>query len=152
MNELALSASATTPLKSYKIMLQKLINSRPSGTRQRLAEALGKNRSFISQITNPTYATPVPVQHLEIIFHICHFSPMEKRDFLIAYRSAHPGRLEAVDGSRTTRSVTIDLPDFGNAQMNRRVDEMVHSLVRGIQELFLENADNQLAANKEDRQ
>ena len=29
-------------------------------TRQRLAAALAKNRSFISQITNPAYATPVP--------------------------------------------------------------------------------------------
>ena len=37
--------------------------------------ALGKNRSFVSQITNPAYAMPIPAQHLEIIFEICHFSP-----------------------------------------------------------------------------
>ena len=30
----------------------------------RLADALGKNRSFISQISNPIYATPIPAQHL----------------------------------------------------------------------------------------
>ena len=115
-----------------------------------LIEALGKNRSFISQIANPAYSTPVPVQHLEIIFHICHFSPAEKRDFLSAYRAAHPGRLEAVDATRATRAVTLELPDFGNVQMNRRVDDMIHSLVRGINELFLENAESDLKNPRED--
>ncbi|MGB8818438.1 MAG: hypothetical protein WCC66_11010 [Rhizobiaceae bacterium] len=151
MNGEALPASGPTPLETYKNMLQRVIDSRPSGTRQRLAEALGKNRSFISQITNPAYVTPVPVQHLEIIFHICHFSPADKRDFLAAYRTAHPGRLDTAEGSRPTRSLTIDLPDFGNAQMNRRVDEMVHSMVRAIQELFLASADGQSENAKEDR-
>lgn len=141
MTDPALLMQPGTPLEGYKAILQKVIETRPSGTRQRLAEALGKNRSFISQITNPAYATPVPVQHLEIIFHICHFSGVEKREFLAAYRAAHPGRLEQVGGLRQSRTVTIDLPDFGNVQMNRRVDEMVHSLVRGIHELFLENID-----------
>ena len=141
MTEPALQSQPASPLEAYKEILQKVIETRPSGTRQRLAEGLGKNRSIISQITNPAYPTPVPVQHLEIIFHICHFSGPEKRDFLAAYRAAHPGRLEQVDALRQSRTVTIDLPDFGNVQMNRRVDEMVHSLVRGIHELFLENMD-----------
>ena len=35
----------------------------PSGTRQRLAAALGKNRSFVTQITSPAYATPIPARH-----------------------------------------------------------------------------------------
>ena len=43
-------------------------DNRPSGTRQRLAGALGKNRSFVSQIANPAYPVPIPVQHLETIF------------------------------------------------------------------------------------
>ena len=48
--------------------------------------ALGKNRSFVSQITNPAYATPIPVRHLETIFEICHFSPKPTRGrFLDAY-------------------------------------------------------------------
>jgi hypothetical protein len=141
MTETATGMQPGPPLEGYKAILQKVIETRPSGTRQRLAEALGKNRSFISQITNPVYATPVPVQHLEIIFRICHFSGAEKRQFLAAYRAAHPGRLEQVDGLRQSRTVAIELPDFGNVQMNRRVDEMVHSLVRGIHELFLENID-----------
>ena len=151
MNEPAPIPEGATPLEGYKLILQKVIDTRPSGTRQRLAEALGKNRSFISQIANPAYSTPVPVQHLEIIFHICHFSPAEKRDFLSAYRAAHPGRLEAVDATRATRAVTLELPDFGNVQMNRRVDDMIHSLVRGINELFLENAENDAKNPGEDK-
>jgi hypothetical protein len=150
MTETAFHAQPDSPLEAYKAVLQKVIETRPSGTRQRLAEALGKNRSFVSQITNPAYVTPVPVQHLEIIFHICHFSGIEKREFLAAYRAAHPGRLEQVDALRQSRTVTIDLPDFGNVQMNRRVDDMVHSLVRGIHELFLENMDDKVAPTGEE--
>mgnify|MGYP000606055132 CR=1 FL=1 len=45
---------------AYKRMLADIIEKRPSGTRQRLAAALAKNRSFVSQITNPAYATPIP--------------------------------------------------------------------------------------------
>ena len=48
---------------AYKRVLQDVLERRPSGMRQRLAEALGKNRSFISQISNPTYPTPIPAQH-----------------------------------------------------------------------------------------
>ncbi len=38
---------------AYKRMLAAIIERRPSGTRQRLATALAKNRSFVSQITRP---------------------------------------------------------------------------------------------------
>src|SRR5689334_3844593 len=38
---------------AYKTVLQRVLDARPSGTRHRLAIALGKNRSFISQIANP---------------------------------------------------------------------------------------------------
>lgn len=151
MTDPAYQMQPASPLEAYKVILQKVVETRPSGTRQRLAEALGKNRSFVSQITNPAYATPVPVQHLEIIFHICHFSGTEKRDFLTAYRAAHPGRLDQVDGAPRSRTVSITLPDFGNVQMNRRVDEMVHSLVRGIHELFLENGDAKPASGGKDK-
>ena len=58
----------------YKRILQAVLENRPSGTRQRLAAALGKNRSFISQITGPGYAVPIPRRHLETIFEICHLS------------------------------------------------------------------------------
>ena len=74
--------------------LQPVCDKRPSGTRGRLAVALGTNRSFVSQLVNPVYAMPIPAQHLETIFEVCHFSPAERAAFLAAYDQAHPGRRE----------------------------------------------------------
>src|SRR5947208_16820362 len=81
---------------TYKAVLKRVLDTRPSGTRHRLAIALGKNRSFISQIANPVYTVPIPVQHLETIFEICHFTVADRREFLVAYGEAHPPRLDLV--------------------------------------------------------
>ena len=78
----------------YKNILRRVLENRPSGTRQRLSAALGKNRSFISQITNPSYSVPIPAPHLSTIFEICHFSLEDRREFLEAYARAHPRRKE----------------------------------------------------------
>lgn len=148
MAESEVETNEATPLFAYKTILQNVIDTRPSGTRQRLAEAMGKNRSFVSQITSPSYVTPVPVQHLETIFHICHFSPTERLRFLEAYRAAHPGRLDVADGANALRTLTIELPDFGTAALNRKADEMIHAVVRGLNELIqspLLNPDNEPA-------
>ena len=67
-------AGADRGLQGYP---SRVLDRRPSGTRQRLADALGKNRSFVSQITNPAYQTPIPAQHFDPIFEICHFSAQE---------------------------------------------------------------------------
>ena len=120
------------PVAAYKSILQAVIDNRPSGTRQRLAAALGKNRSFVSQITNPAYATPVPAQHLETIFAICHFSPAEREAFLHAYRRAHPGRLEVVQQERPLRHIVVEFPDFGDAQRNRAADELFAELAKRL--------------------
>ncbi|MGO7624061.1 hypothetical protein ACC687_38795, partial [Rhizobium ruizarguesonis] len=48
---------------AYKSILAQIIDNRPSGTRQRLSTALGKHLSFVTQITSPTYATPLPARH-----------------------------------------------------------------------------------------
>ena len=78
----------------YKRLLQTVCDNRPSGTRGRLAVALGTNRSFVSQLVNPAYAMPIPAQHLETIFEVCHFSPADRAAFLAVYDNAHPGRRE----------------------------------------------------------
>lgn len=124
-----------SPLVVYKNLLQKIIDTRPSGTRQRLAEAMGKNRSFVSLITNPSYLTPIPAQHLETIFHICHFAPQERQAFLDIYKDAHPGRTTVTSSTKITRQMTIELPDFGSAALNRKAEEMIHAVVRGIADL-----------------
>ena len=85
----------TEAVAAYKRMLAAIIEKRPSGTRQRLAGALAKNRSFVSQITNPAYATPIPASHLAQIFEICHFSAAERQEFVRLYGLAHPKKILA---------------------------------------------------------
>lgn len=131
-----------SPLARYKTILRGVVDNRPSGTRQRLAEALGKNRSFISQIVNPAYSTPIPVQHLETIFQICHVTPAERAAFLAAYREAHPSRLDVVSDPRTMREVTISIPDFGNPALNARAEAFIRSLAAGLAGLLQSEDDD----------
>jgi hypothetical protein len=123
----------------YKGMLRQVLDNRPSGTRQRLAHALGKNRSFISQISNPIYPVPIPAQHLETIFSVCHFAPAERRKFLDRYAEAHKTQMRLVAARQATRAVTIQVPDLGDAERNRLLDDlladMVRSLARHIEQL-----------------
>lgn len=125
-------ADEISALERYKAILQEVVENRPSGTRQRLAKALGTNRSFISQIVNPAYATPIPVQHLKTIFQICHMTSIERSSFLEAYQEAHPGRLETMQEGRPTREITVSIPDFGDAVRNAHADTLVRTLARGL--------------------
>lgn len=84
------------PVAEYKILLKGYLERRPSGTRQKLAEAIGTNKSFISQVTNPTYKVPLPAQHIPALFRICHLSPEEQQVFLEIYRRAHPAQSVAL--------------------------------------------------------
>src|SRR5690349_22078015 len=113
------------PVANYKRVLQQALDNRPSGMRQRLAEALGKNRSFISQISNPVYPTPIPAQHVDSIFEICHFSPRERQQFLAAYQQAHPRRLQSHAEHARVRRVTLTLPDVGDERKNKQIEEIV---------------------------
>lgn len=125
MNEMAPQGRPGAGVADYKGVLRRVLDNRPSGTRQRLALALGKNRSFVSQIANPSYPVPIPAQHIETIFEVCHFSLDERKSFLDAYRRAHARRkLEAGDAPKR-RVVSITVPDLGDARRNHAVDEMV---------------------------
>jgi hypothetical protein len=137
------------PVAAYKTLLRDMIDRRPSGTRQKIAHALRKHKSFVSQITNPAYAVPVPAKHLATIFELCHLSPVERRRFMAAYRRAHPrSRLETSEtpqGSSTTLS--IEVPALKDA---RRREELIASI-----QLYAEQAialahrwDERDAANK----
>ena len=99
-----------TAVSAYKSVLKRVVDTRPSGTRHRLAVALGKNRSFISQISSPTYSVPIPPAHLETIFEACHFTPAEKREFLAAYNLAHERRLKGMKRPAGQRTLTLTLP------------------------------------------
>lgn len=116
----------------YKSILQKVLDKRPSGTRQRVAAALGKNRSFLSQISNPAYSTPIPAAHVEPILEICHFSPKEREAFLEAYALAHPRRQSLIDKGPKLRSRTLFLPDLGDAERNRKLDVLIDDFIRNL--------------------
>ena len=131
-------AAAAELIAAYKRILQQVLDRRPSGMRQRLAEALGKNRSFITQIANPAYQTPIPAQHVHRIIEICHFSPHEKEQFLRAYHQAHPRRLLLLKGRERTRRLTVMLPDLGSEPKNRRLDALVSDFADKVARLMEE--------------
>ena len=110
-------------VRQYKDVLRRVLESRPSGTRQRLAMALGTDRSFISQISNPD---------------VCHFSPDDRSEFLGAYDKAHPGQRPASPGGVDRRMVTLVVPDLGNARANRLFDDALRDLARGMARLWRE--------------
>src|SRR5579871_681091 len=117
----------------YKALLKAVLENRPSGMRQRLAEALGKNRSFVSQIANPAYPAPIPARHVFLIFEICHFSAPERTAFLEAYRRAHPGRIAATPREgRHERKITLGLPDLGSAKKNQELETLIFDFVHRL--------------------
>jgi hypothetical protein len=111
----------------YKGIFKSVLDRRPSGMRLRLAHAMGKNRSFVSQIANPAYPTPIPTQHLSTIFEVCHFSPAEKAAFLKAYGRAHPRRGGNIGNARAERAVILHVPD---AKRNARLDALINDFAR----------------------
>jgi hypothetical protein len=135
MNREAAARTTAEAVTAYKAVLKRVLDNRPSGTRHRLALALGKNRSFVSQIANPSYPIPIPAQHLETIFEVCHFSHEDRRVFLDAYGSAHPARLKLVRDARPMRTITLALPDLGDARKNRAIDAIIDDFARHITRL-----------------
>ena len=119
----------------YKRLLQTVCENRPSGTRGRLAVALGTNRSFVSQLVNPAYSMPIPAQHLETIFEVCHFSPADRVVFLAIYDNAHPGRRETGEPAAGIRVVSLTVPDFGNARRNQAIDALIAEYGRHVARL-----------------
>lgn len=123
-------------IASYKTLLRDVIDRRPSGTRRRLAEALGKNPSFISQITNPAYPTPIPAGDVEVILELCHFSPDERTRFLEAYGGAHPRRGGGGSSRPKARQLTLNAPDLGSARRNAEFDRAVQDFVARLAKLI----------------
>src|SRR6185312_9263888 len=95
--------------------------------------------SFVSQITSPSYSIPIPAQHLDTIFHVCHFSIAEQQAFLVLYKRAHPNGRQRLSEVRRTRTVTITVPDFGDKRRNRALDDALadfaHRLARLSEDL-----------------
>lgn len=125
---------AEPAVAAYKRLLKAFLDRRPSGIRQKLASALGTHKSFISQVTNPTYRVPLPAQHVTAVMRICHFSPDERQQFLAAYRAAHPGvpladHEPAGEGPLVVR---IEVPDLGDAEKQRQVGDAIRDMAARI--------------------
>jgi hypothetical protein len=122
-------ADRAAAIAGYKSLLRSFIERRPSGLRGRLALALGKHKSFVSQIANPAYAVPIPAGDLPIIFEVCHFSPQEREGFLALYRQAHPerGRRLAAPGPRS-HELRIAVPEFRSPATAREVEALILDL------------------------
>ncbi|MBB6014102.1 hypothetical protein QEZ48_00790 [Aquamicrobium lusatiense] len=120
------------PVRQYKEVLRRILDSRPSGTRQRLAVALGTNRSFVSQISSLSYKVAVPAHHIDTIFEVCHFSPTERVEFLAAYDAAHPDQRKQSGGSVARRTIQVVVPDMGSERANRLVDDAIRDMARNI--------------------
>ena len=122
----------------YKSIFRAVLDSRPSGVRLRLSRAMGKNRSFISQISNPAYPVPIPAQHVATILEVCHFSPAEKAAFLEAYGRAHPRHAGRLTAAPRERALTLHLPDLGSAKRNARLDALLNEFMRRLVALLKE--------------
>ena len=129
--------SVDEAVSAYKAMLREMVARRPSGTRQKLASAIGTHPSFISQITNPALRVPLPAQHIPTLFRICHFSSEEQAAFLALYARAHPAQAgaleELADIERDT--LRIALPDFADPQLRSEVKETIRSFAARVIDL-----------------
>ena len=119
-------------LARYKAILRDVLDARPSGTRQRLASALGKNRSFITQMANSASLVPVPAQHIPAIFELCRFSQAQRDAFLAAYHIAHPRRLLSRTAPPQMRIVSLNVPDLGDSRKNRLLDVLLSEMTKHI--------------------
>ncbi len=128
----ARESSRPEAIAAYKAILKNIIDRRPSGTRHRLAQALGKARSFISQISNPAYGVAIPAQHLSIIFEICHFSSSDRRAFLAAYAEAHPRRPVPLETLPRLRALHLLVPDLEDPARNEELDRLIHDFAEGL--------------------
>lgn len=135
--EQAGETGAVAGIAEYKAILQRVLEARPSGTRQRIAAALSKNRSFVTQITSPAYDTPLPSRHVDLIMEICHFSGAERDAFLAAYRRAHPNRPGSSPETGRLRAHTIYLPDLGSPERNRQMDGLLGDFIQKLTELLV---------------
>ncbi len=124
-------------LAEYKSVLRQFIDTRPSGIRQKIAEATGTHKSFISQITNPSDPTPLPARHIDAIFEVCHLSPEEQSQFLDRYHAAHPEVAEERhEQPRQMRTLHIRVPVLDDERKQAEMEALVRDTVRRLYRLI----------------
>ncbi|WP_193370446.1 hypothetical protein [Pelagibius marinus] len=125
---------ADDPVAEYKVLLKRYLDRRPSGTRQKLAEAFGTHKSFISQVTNPAYRVPLPAQHIPAMFRVCHLSEEEQRHFLELYGRAHPAQSVAMEelASIERDVLRIPLPHGMDETRRNQVRQLIHDFAERV--------------------
>ena len=127
------------PIAAYKTILRDAIDRRPAGMRARIADALGKHKSFVSQLSNPIYPMPVPARHIETIFEICHFSPEERRAFLKAYERAHPnasGSDAAQENAAPRKTISLEVPELRDPRKQRALESLLREFADRVADLL----------------
>ena len=123
-------------IAAYKATLRRFIDQRPSGIRRKIAEVTGTHKSFISQITNPADATPLPARHIDTIFAVCHLSPEEQRVFLAEYHSAHPGHAARRKAPRRhTLTLHLQVPVMRDERKQKALESLIRDTVRRLCDL-----------------
>ncbi|HTM96334.1 MAG TPA: hypothetical protein VL100_11040 [Croceibacterium sp.] len=124
-------------IRAYKSLLKEAVEARPSGMRLRIASQIGKNKSFVSQITSPNYKTPLPEKYVEPILDAIHLTKREREQFLDIYHRAHPrARGHAAEApAGETRTLQIELPKLESRRLENRVDQLVLQFARNLSEL-----------------
>lgn len=122
------------PVAEYKTLLKRYLDRRPSGTRQKLAEAFGTHKSFISQVTNPAYRVPLPAQHIPAMFRVCHLNEEEQQYFLELYARAHPAQSVALDELASIEQdvLRIPLPHDMDEERRRQVAHVIHDFAERV--------------------
>src|SRR5947207_1318582 len=136
-----MKVSDAGPIAAYKTILRDCLDRRPAGMRARIAVALGKHKSFVSQLSNPIYPMPVPARHLSPIVEICHFSSEERKTFRKPYRQAHPGRaphgVSGEHGALPRRQVlSLWIPELRTPGKQRALEAVVRNFVERVAELI----------------
>ncbi|CAH1660088.1 hypothetical protein [Chelatococcus asaccharovorans] len=121
---------------SYKTLLRNIIDRNPSGLRLRLAKELSTHKSFISQITNPADATPIPVKHLASLFRLCHFTADEEHLFMTFYQGAHPNRapkLVSQDEEEVRfKTIKVEVPILADKSKQQALERYVANFARSL--------------------
>lgn len=117
-------------IRAYKEILRSFLETRPSGFRKKISDAIGTNRSFVSQITNPNYRVPIPSHYVHTIMEVCHLSPIERTDFLSAYLAAHPGQAELINNRELSGkdSFSIDLSSVNDTHERDLIKQALKQL------------------------
>jgi hypothetical protein len=124
-------------IRAYKSLLKEAVEARPSGIRLRIASQIGKNKSFVSQITSPNYKTPLPEKYVEPILDAIHLTRPERERFLDIYHRAHPRARDHGGAAPTgeTRILQIELPKLESRRLENRVDQLVLQFARNLSDI-----------------